>query len=104
MAALRLGVIRRDTGWLISHAQGTIGMQMQFRAELSLLFPVRCTGAINDRQVPNGTSPQSGFKLQRDSVGDWRRTSRALPTIKWTLARAAAVVETDFLFKRRQSR
>jgi len=46
----------------------------------------------------------SNLKLPRDSVGDRGRTSRALPTIKWTLAWATASTGTDSIFQRRRSR
>jgi hypothetical protein len=50
---------------------------------MALVFPIRLTGGINET---SDTSPPTSLKLPRDSVGDWGRTSRALPTIKWTLA------------------
>jgi hypothetical protein len=53
---------------------------------MALVFPIRLTGGINDRPVISDTSPPTSLKLPRDSVGDWGRTSRALPTIKWNLA------------------
>jgi hypothetical protein len=54
--------------------------------------------------VASGTSPPTSLELPRDGVDDWGRTSRALPTIKWTLAGAAEANETVSLFQRRPSR
>ena len=45
---------------------------------MALVFPIRLTGGINET---SDTSPPTSLKLPRDSVGDWGRTLRALPTI-----------------------
>jgi len=52
----------------------------------------------------SGRRPPHGVRRRDRSLGDWGRTSRALPTIKWTLAGAAEATEAVSLFQRRRSR
>jgi hypothetical protein len=59
---------------------------LQFTRNVAQVFPIKIFSRNIDQQVTNAKSPPNRIELSRYSVGDWARTSRALPTSEWTLA------------------